>query len=197
MAIPAIASSPPMSNAWRRRQARYLIAGSIRVTRSRDSSAGLDALIAAIERARRMTDPHDDSRGHALAVSMGTLISAAMLLVTSASNLAAQGLPVENGSKIPVALWLVGAIILGLVMAWGILHNRKRTPSERQLTEQATKENYRQEDANESDLGWTESWNWRSAKTAPAIAVWVIFITNEQGANQKDRTPVKRNVVQW
>ena len=77
---------------------------------------------------------------------MGTLISAALLLVTSATNLAAQGLPVDTGSKIPVALWLVGAIILGLVMAWGILHNRTRTRAERQLTEQATRENYREEE---------------------------------------------------
>ena len=36
--------------------------------------------------------------------------------------------------------------VLGLVLAWAILHNRKRTRAERLLTEQATKENYRRGD---------------------------------------------------
>ena len=39
----------------------------------------------------------------------------------------------------------IGACVLGLVLAYGIMHNRKRTRAEKQLTEQATKENYRRE----------------------------------------------------
>ena len=68
------------------------------------------------------------------------------LLISSTMNLAAQGTPVDTGSQIPVALWFVGAIVLGLVLVWAILHNRKRTRAERLMTEQATKENYRRGD---------------------------------------------------
>ena len=53
--------------------------------------------------------------------------------------------PAENGSKIPVALLFVGAFVLSLFMVYGIMQNRKRSRAEKQLTEQATRENYRQE----------------------------------------------------
>jgi hypothetical protein len=58
----------------------------------------------------------------------------------------AQGLPVDTGSQIPVALWFVGAGILGLAIAYGVLRNRSRTRAEKQLTENATKDLYRQEE---------------------------------------------------
>jgi len=54
----------------------------------------------------------------------------------------AQGLPVQTGSQIPVALWFAGAGILGVVLAYGILHNRRRTRAQRKMTEQTTKEVY-------------------------------------------------------
>ena len=81
--------------------------------------------------------------------SARALMLASIFLASSTANLAAQGLPVDTGSHIPVALWFIGAILLGLVMAWAILYNRKRTRAQRQLTEQATRENYRQEEERE------------------------------------------------
>jgi uncharacterized integral membrane protein len=53
---------------------------------------------------------------------------------------AAQGQPVETASHLPVALSFVGAGVLGLVLAYGIMRNRRRTPAERRITEQATKD---------------------------------------------------------
>lgn len=61
-------------------------------------------------------------------------------------DLAAQGLPTETGSHLPVALWFVGAGVLGLVLAYGIIRNRSRTRAERQVTEQATKRRYAEEE---------------------------------------------------
>jgi hypothetical protein len=65
------------------------------------------------------------------------LLSAATILMPG--DLAAQGLPVQNGPMIPVALWWFGAIVLGLAIAYGILNNRRRTRAEEQRTERATK----------------------------------------------------------
>jgi hypothetical protein len=48
----------------------------------------------------------------------------------------------KNGSQIPVTLWFIGAALLGAVMVYGIMQNRKRSRAEKQLTEQATRENY-------------------------------------------------------
>jgi hypothetical protein len=59
---------------------------------------------------------------------------------------AAQGLPVETASPIPLAIWFVGAFVLAGVIAYGIMHNRTRTSAEKRLTEQATKDNYAAED---------------------------------------------------
>jgi hypothetical protein len=68
---------------------------------------------------------------------------AALVLSVHAAD--AQG-PVYLGSKIPVALWLVGVVLLGIVMAYGILRNRKRSSAEKQLTEEATRANYAAEE---------------------------------------------------
>jgi len=61
------------------------------------------------------------------------------------NNLAAQGQLVETGSHLPVALWFIGAGVLGLVMAYGIMRNRTRTRAEKEITEQATKDLYAKE----------------------------------------------------
>ena len=65
------------------------------------------------------------------------LLSAAAILMPG--DLAAQGLPVQNGPMIPVALWWIGAAVLGLAIAYGILNNRRRTRAEKERTERATK----------------------------------------------------------
>jgi hypothetical protein len=66
-------------------------------------------------------------------------------LILAAQGALAQG-PVYMGSKIPVALWLAGAVLLGIVMAYGIMRNRKRSRAEKQLTEDATRANYAAEE---------------------------------------------------
>ena len=73
-----------------------------------------------------------------------TMLAALVLLTQYAEAQA----PAENGSQIPVALLFVGAFVLGLFMAYGILQNRKRTRAQKRLTEEATRENYRQEARN-------------------------------------------------
>jgi hypothetical protein len=69
------------------------------------------------------------------------LLTASLLLPQSAQAQA----PAQNGSFIPVALWFIGACVLGAVIAYGIMHNRKRSRAEKQITEEATKDNYRRE----------------------------------------------------
>lgn len=69
-----------------------------------------------------------------------------LALLAFPGDLAAQGLPTETGSHLPVALWFVGAVVLGLVMAYGILRNRRRTRAEKQITEQATKSRYAEQE---------------------------------------------------
>jgi len=64
----------------------------------------------------------------------------------SATNVTAEGLPVDTGSHLPVALWFIGAGVLGIVMAYAILRNRTRRRGERQVTEQATKNLYAEEE---------------------------------------------------
>ena len=68
-----------------------------------------------------------------------------LVLALFPHDLAAQGLPVETGSHLPVALWFIGAAVLGLVIAYGIMRNRTRTRAEKHITEQATKNNYAEE----------------------------------------------------
>jgi hypothetical protein len=73
------------------------------------------------------------------------LIMALSTLLAFPTNLSAQGQPVETGSHLPVALWFIGAGVLGLVLAYGIMRNRTRTRAEKQITEQATKNQYAKE----------------------------------------------------
>jgi hypothetical protein len=60
-------------------------------------------------------------------------------------ELAAQGQPVKTASHVPVALWFIGAGVLGLVVVYGIMQNRQRSRAEKQITEQATKDLYDRE----------------------------------------------------
>jgi hypothetical protein len=76
-------------------------------------------------------------------IAVGTTVLA-LILVTD--GLAAQGLPVETASHVPVALWFIGAAILGLAIAYGIMRKRSRTRAEKQITEQATKSAYAKEE---------------------------------------------------
>jgi hypothetical protein len=69
------------------------------------------------------------------------LIGLAAILIPL-QEAAAQGLPVDTGSHIPVALMFIGAAVLGIGMVYGIMRNRKRTPAEKRVTEQATKAQY-------------------------------------------------------
>jgi cytochrome c-type biogenesis protein CcmH/NrfF len=49
-------------------------------------------------------------------------------------------------TTLPLWLWVAGVIVLGNSLAYGLLRNRTRTSRERTIAEEATKENYRQED---------------------------------------------------
>jgi hypothetical protein len=73
------------------------------------------------------------------------LVALSTLLASIPGELAAQGQPVETASHLPVALWFIGAGVLGLVLAYGIMRNRRRTRGEKQMTEQATKNLYARE----------------------------------------------------
>jgi hypothetical protein len=73
------------------------------------------------------------------------LAALSILLASIPGELAAQGQPVETASHLPVALWFIGAGILGLVLAYGIMRNRRRTRAEKQMTEQATENLYARE----------------------------------------------------
>jgi len=68
------------------------------------------------------------------------------LILFLSGGAVAQGLPVDTGSHLPVALWLAGAVILGLAIMYGILRTRNRTSAERRMTDQATKDLYASED---------------------------------------------------
>lgn len=43
-------------------------------------------------------------------------------------------------------LWGIGIVILAAAIAYAVMRNRQRTAAEKQLTEAATKANYRAED---------------------------------------------------
>lgn len=77
------------------------------------------------------------------------LVLASIALVLSPVDLAAQGQPVQNGPMIPVALWWIGAFVLGLAMVYGIMRNRRRTRSDKELTERSTKQLYAEESRDE------------------------------------------------
>jgi hypothetical protein len=72
---------------------------------------------------------------------------AAALAAVFPNTVFGQGQPVETGSHLPVALWFIGAGVLGIAIAYGIITNRTRTQRERERTDQATKELYRAEDS--------------------------------------------------
>ena len=44
-------------------------------------------------------------------------------------------------------LTILGPLLLGAAILWALLRNRKSTPQERERTEQATRDLYREEDA--------------------------------------------------
>jgi cytochrome c-type biogenesis protein CcmH/NrfF len=48
-------------------------------------------------------------------------------------------------STLPLWTWVIGTVILGAVIAYGILRNRTRTRQDRIVSNEATKELYRQE----------------------------------------------------
>ncbi|MET3843879.1 hypothetical protein [Bradyrhizobium sp. OAE829] len=89
-------------------------------------------------------------RGLAAIYLSGTATIGSLFLLCLPEGAAAQGLPVETGSHLPVALWLGGAVVLGIAIAYGILRTRSRTSAERRMTDQATKDLYVKEnrDAN-------------------------------------------------
>ena len=59
-----------------------------------------------------------------------TIVLTLFALTVSSTDLAAQGQPVQTASQIPVALWVVGVVVLGLVIAYGIMRNTSRTRAE-------------------------------------------------------------------
>ena len=65
--------------------------------------------------------------------------------VLSPANLVAQGLPVQNGPMVPIALWWIGAFLLGAALVYGVMRNRTKTSAEKDLTERATKDLYAEE----------------------------------------------------
>jgi arginine exporter protein ArgO len=80
-------------------------------------------------------------------------VLAIVALVLFPTDLAAQGQPVQNGPMLPLALWWGGACVLGLVMVYAILRNRDRTRSEKQVTDQATKDLYAEEERDRKRSG--------------------------------------------
>lgn len=73
----------------------------------------------------------------------------ALLCLLFAEECFAQGLPVDMGSHIPLAIIFAGTAMLGLVLAYGIIRNRSSTKAEKRMTERATKDLYAEEDRQE------------------------------------------------
>jgi cytochrome c-type biogenesis protein CcmH/NrfF len=46
---------------------------------------------------------------------------------------------------LPLWTWFLGACLLGFILIYGILRNRRRTRGDRILTDEATRANYREE----------------------------------------------------
>jgi hypothetical protein len=88
-----------------------------------------------------------------LIVKRSTAALIPALLVSLSPRADAQGLPVYTGSSIPVAIWVIGTIVLGCVIAYGIVHTKNRSRVEKQRTEQGTKEVYRQEERDRVNKG--------------------------------------------
>jgi hypothetical protein len=93
------------------------------------------------------------SRKTASGIFLPAVMLTAIGTVSFPGDLAAQGQPVANGPMLPLALWWGGACILGLVIVYAILRNRSRTRAEKQLTEQATKNLYAEEERNRGRSG--------------------------------------------
>jgi hypothetical protein len=49
----------------------------------------------------------------------------------------------------PEWIWGIAIVILAAAVAYGVMQSRRRTPTERATTEQATREAYRAEDVRE------------------------------------------------
>ena len=73
-------------------------------------------------------------------------VTLSLPLVFATDRFAAQGLPVENASPVPIAILFVGAFVLGGFIVYGILRNRTRTRAEKELTDRMTRQNYAKED---------------------------------------------------
>ena len=46
---------------------------------------------------------------------------------------------------LPLWTWFLGACLLGFILIYGIMRNRRRTRGDRILTDEATRANYREE----------------------------------------------------
>jgi hypothetical protein len=71
-----------------------------------------------------------------------------LVVLLSPGDLAAQQ-TAEPKSMIPIALWWIGSLVLGLGLAYGIWRNRSRTRADKQRTEQGTNELYKKEQRSE------------------------------------------------
>ncbi len=66
------------------------------------------------------------------------------LLILVQANTQGPGVPQTGVDPLPFVL-VAGVIVLGLLLAYGIIRNRNRTAGERRRTEEATRELQRQE----------------------------------------------------
>ena len=82
------------------------------------------------------------------AVSMPHCVAVALRRGWPAIFLAAFAVPITPNDLAahPLALWFVGAVIVGLAIAYGIMRNRTRTAAEKRTTDQATKKLCSEED---------------------------------------------------
>jgi protein-S-isoprenylcysteine O-methyltransferase Ste14 len=73
-------------------------------------------------------------------LSAGNIAKSASVLMAIALVLFPEGLAAqqtaEPRSMIPIALWWIGSLVLGLGLAYGIWRNRSRTRADKQRTEQ-------------------------------------------------------------
>jgi hypothetical protein len=105
----------------------------------------IDFQLVGSTKGQNMSGTSKSSTGRPRFLS-SVLVAVAFLGTLMPLIASAQGLPVDTGSHLPVALWAVGTAVLGLVLVYGIAKNRQRTRSEKQLTERATKDLYARED---------------------------------------------------
>jgi hypothetical protein len=86
-------------------------------------------------------------------ISKLAVVLALIGLALFPGDLAAQGQPVQNGPMLPLALWWGGACVLGLAIAYGIMRNRGRSRADKQMTDQATKNLYAEEERDRKSSG--------------------------------------------